>query len=199
MSSDSQCLSMLLLWRDVQLKALGLDPSDEQTYVDLTQRCPTLVEILDARTQESVQQTHTLTRVADFCQSAAMVSRSIAMVSEDRNVNEILTELLGGPGCGFEVQPASQYVRPGENLSFMQLSKRLIQEWDQIPIGYQMQPTLTVEDTVINPRDKDAPKTWDEINLLVMMGPPLHDPRRHNGDDYATPNSVGVSMTMGAM
>lgn len=198
MSSDSQSLSMLLLWRDVQMKSLGLDPKDEQSYVELQTRCPTLVEILDARTQESVAQTPTLTRVSDFCQSAAMVSRSIAMVSEDRNVNEILTELLGGSGCGFEVQPAFIYVKPGESLTFMQLAKRLIQEREQIVIGYQLQPALTEEDTVINPRDKDEPKTWDDVGLLVMKGPPLY-PDRHDGSDVMSTGSIGVTMTMGGM
>ena len=103
------------------------------------------------------------------------------MVAEERSVNHILNELLGGPGCGIEVQSSKRYIHPREHLSFMQLSKR-VQEHDEILLGYQHTPVLSKEDTVINPRDKMEVKAWDGMGLIVIRGDCLH-PKLHIGED----------------
>ena len=45
----------------------------------------------------------------------------------------------------------------------------------QVLLGYQHNPVLDKEDTVINPRDKHEVKTWDGMGLIVVRGPPLHE------------------------
>jgi len=46
---------------------------DRQAYTELSAACPTLCEILDARTQTSLQQSPALSRMSEFVQSSAMV------------------------------------------------------------------------------------------------------------------------------
>jgi len=177
--SDSQCISTLLLFRDVQMKRLGLPGEGEEDYMELSAKCPCLVEILDPRSEESISSSMALNMLAEYEKSNEMVSRVLAMVSEERSVNYILGEFLGGPGTGMELLPGSNYVKKGESLSFMQLSKR-VHGFDEVVLGYQNQPMSDPENTVINPRDKDTPQTWDESSLIVIRGPPLY-PDLHGG------------------
>jgi len=179
MSSDSQCISHLLLVRDVQLHRNGMDGSNESDYVVLSDACPVLCEILDPRTEKSIATSAALLMLSDFVQSNEMVSRVLAMVAEERSVRYILDELLGGAGCSIEMQPAERYCSPGETLSFMQLSKR-IHDVDEILMGYQQRPIADNGNTIVNPRDKDVPKCWDYISLMIIRGQPLH-PHLHDG------------------
>ena len=74
--------------------------------------------------------------MCEFVQTNEMVSRILAMVSEDGSVNVILAELLGGKGSSFELKTASAYAQPWEEMSFMQLSKR-VQDQGDLLVGYQ--------------------------------------------------------------
>jgi len=191
MSSDSQVLANLLLFRDVQMKKMGLDDTDPETYSKLSEFCPTLCETLDSRTQKSLAMCPSLGRLSEFVQSSEMVSRSIAMVSEERSVNHILNELLGGSGAGLEVLSPKEYIHPNEELSFMQLAKRLQSFDNEVLLGYQQQPAINPEDTFMNPRDKDVVKVWDDMFLIIMRGPPMHP---HLHEAAAAADSVGVKM-----
>jgi len=196
LSSDSQCLSTLLLVRGCMLKAYGMDPKSPEDIESIKSKVPILTEILDARTTETVAEAPSLTQLSDFVQSAAMVSRGIAMVEEEDSVNAILNELLGGEGQALEVLPASLYVRENEKLSFMQLSKR-VHDHDAVCLGYQTQPAMTVEDTVMNPRDKERAKTWDGLFLIIMRGDPKWPELHDTTGDGSSP--IGIGMTMGAV
>ena len=178
--SDSTGLSTLLLVRDIQMwnKNLFDDGIDESDYITLAKECPILVEILDARTEESVKQSRSLNLLAEFVQSNEMVSRVLAMVSQEAAVNYILNEILGGAGCSMEVQSGDRYTHPNERLSFMQLSMR-VHDVDELLVGYQEDNEGIVE-TFINPRDKDVVKEWNDKPLIVLRGLPMH-PTLHNG------------------
>lgn len=196
MDSDSLCISTLLLIRDIQRRARGLMGNSEDHYNAISMDCPVLSEILDPRTESSVSNSPALMMLSEFVQSNEMVSRYLAMVSEERSVNTILKELLGGRGCGFECRPASVYVLEREKISFAQLAKRMTtnQNHEEVLIGYQLLPAIEPENTVINPRDKDDPKEWDAVNLIVLRndGPPLH-PHLHGGD-ISPMSSLGVGV-----
>jgi len=177
-TSDSTGITTTLMVRDIQMQMEGLNKDDPEDYQEMAARCPVLVEILDARTEASVALSPSLNRLAQFVQRNEMVSRVLAMVSEEASVNHILGEVLCGDGCAIEVQPADRYINRGEQLSFMQLSLRVM-EADECCIGYQKHPPQELEDTVINPRDKDTPMDFAGMYLIVMRGPPLH-PELHN-------------------
>ena len=53
------------------------------------------------RTQKTIAANEDVVMVSDFVQSNLLVSRVVAMVSENRSVNSVLAELLGGQPCSF--------------------------------------------------------------------------------------------------
>ena len=89
-SSDSQVIRMLLLVRDMQERhsccpiylhhsslrmqlKMGDFPKGENVYVQMSNRCPLLCEILDARTEASVSMSKSLNILGDFIQVFAIV------------------------------------------------------------------------------------------------------------------------------
>ena len=98
-------------------------------------RIPIVTEILDPRTQQTIQQNDEMRAESDFLQSNDMVSKILAMVCEDRSVKNLLDELLTPRGSSMACVPASRYCRPGERLSFFEMACRC-QEYGEILIGY---------------------------------------------------------------
>lgn len=120
MQSDSKCLATLLLIRDIQNRAradklknqsaassradspalsakhsgagsiLGNHDDPDPKAVKI----PIVCEILDPRTQQTIQENPEMRAVSDFLQSNDMVSKILAMVCEDRTVKLILDEML---------------------------------------------------------------------------------------------------------
>eukprot|EP00656_Telonema_subtile_P036514 TRINITY_DN4051_c0_g1_i4.p2 TRINITY_DN4051_c0_g1~~TRINITY_DN4051_c0_g1_i4.p2 ORF type:complete len:409 (+),score=130.31 TRINITY_DN4051_c0_g1_i4:196-1422(+) len=181
MNSDSSCIQTLLMVRDVQMQMQDLaeHKHNQEEQLRVQQSCPILVETLDARTQDCIAASAALQSIADFVQSNEMVSRVLAMVSEERAVNIILEELLGGTGAGIELLPSGRYLhREDEELSFMQLCKRC-QEVDHILMGYQIKVGKESE-TYMNPRDKLQVKGWRNVLLVVLTGQPYR-PHLHDG------------------
>ena len=170
MHSDSHSLSSLLLIRDLQEKksldkklryiAAGgkksLEPDD--------MHCAVVCEILDSRTQETISRNEKVSLSSDFVQSNQMVSQIMAMVSEDRNVKNILGQLLGASGASVKVTGSEYLCTPEEELSYWQLQKRCI-AMDKTLLGYQGHANN--EETVINPKDKEVAKLWVGIGTLL--------------------------------
>jgi len=181
MNSDSQCIQTLLLIRDVQMKRRHGDPHSEAEQRACAEACPILVETLDVRTQDCIKTSKSLQAGADFLQSNEMVSRVLAMVSEDRSVNLILSELLGGDGASIALKPAEPYLNdPNEQLSFLEFSKRT-HDFDEVLLGFQLYPAAVAANTIMNPRDKNVKKNWQGCLMIVLMTegvpqyPHLHD------------------------
>ena len=106
MQSDSKCLATLLLIRNIQKakrekmarspslrKMLSLDDATG-TKDKHGGRIPIVTEILDPRTQQTIQSNEEMRAVSDFLQSNDMVSKILAMICEDRSVKNLLDELL---------------------------------------------------------------------------------------------------------
>lgn len=196
MNSDSICIQTLLMIRDVQMTRKEMVKEDCDEQLKMQKSCPVLVETLDPRTQDCILRSDALQAVADFVQSNEMVSRVLAMVSEERSVNTILEELLGGSGAGLELRAATEYLNEHtEQLTFMQLAKRA-QEVDHILLGYQTRCGITYE-TFMNPRDKLVPKVWNNMKLVVMTGSPMF-PDLHEGTERTLPvPTMGVGALAG--
>jgi len=175
MGSDSHCITTLLLVRDIQ---------DIRVGTELFAGCPMLCEILDVQTQKTVMANASLTDMCEFVQTNEMVSRILAMVSEDGSVNTILDELLGGKGASFQLKPASIYLQAFEEMSFLQLGKR-VQDQFELLVGYQKSPAALSENTVVNPRNKHEVRFWKDVKLIVLTGEPLH-PESHDNPDHNT-------------
>ena len=175
MHSDSHSLSSLLLIRDLQEKKrrekrealmhgnriLAQNLQNWNTSKEL--KCAVVCEILDSRTQETISRNEQVALSSDFVQSNKYISQILAMVSEDRNVKTILSQLLKPEGASLKVRSSRQYCNPEERLSFMQLQERAMR-LDKLLIGYQ-QHTANGK-TVINPKDKYKVKSWTGLGEL---------------------------------
>ena len=178
MHSDSHSLSSLLLIRDLQevkrakkrKKLMG----GSSKFADRLQKwtkakelkCAVVCEILDSRTQETISGNEKVALSSDFVQSNKMISQILAMVSEDRNVKHILSQLLGPHGANVMVRSSRMFCQAHEELSFMQLQKRALR-LDKILLGYQGH--IGNEETVVNPKDKYTIKSWDNIGKCILL------------------------------
>ena len=127
MQSDSKSLATLLLIRDIQSHNKDMiDRGFVKQRANQTRdgKIPIVTEILDPRTQQTIQQNREMRSVSDFLQSNDMVSKILAMVCEDRSVKSILDQMLAPRGASMACIPASRYAQPGESLSFFEMACR---------------------------------------------------------------------------
>ncbi|KAF0718700.1 hypothetical protein AaE_010582 [Aphanomyces astaci] len=111
--------------------------------------------------------------------SNELISCMLAMISESREVKQILTKLLSPKSNTFTVQPSSRYCTPLEVLSYFQLAVRLV-ESDELLVGYISKHGTCTHiyknaPAVLNPKDKSAPVLWRNFDLIVIMGGSTHD------------------------
>ena len=146
-------------------------------------RIPIVTEILDPRTQQTIQSNDEMRAVSDFLQSNDMVSKIMAMVCEDRSVKEILDEMLAPRGASMACVPASRYAKPGEKLSFYDMAVRC-QEYGEILIGFLEEDPERVTDghgatqfkpPQINPTNKTSAFAWDAHVCCLLTGGPAVD------------------------
>lgn len=197
MHSDSHSLASLLLIRDLQKRAAELSGEILESY----QYCKCISEILDPRTQRTISTSSTILKLSEFIQSNELVSCILAMISESRDVRVILDELLGPKGAAFEVENATQYCAISERVSFWQLSKRAMMK-GEILCGYQMRGAI--EETILNPPDKDKPRTWYAVDMIVLRSSDkesFHEPAPSSivqSDDFerTSKNRLGKSSFM---
>lgn len=172
MSSDSHTLATLLLLRDIQEdmilkrgppKIKTTRRSSSVVRADgIAAICPCISEILDSRTQKTVQANQKVQSSSDFVQSNQMISQILSMVAENRGVKRILSELLGPVGSELVVNDSKLYVDEGEEVSFFTIALRA-QKRGEICCGYQ-----TADETIINPRDKQVVKDWTFCDLVIL-------------------------------
>ncbi|RHY18381.1 hypothetical protein DYB25_004562 [Aphanomyces astaci] len=178
--SDSHSLSTVLLLRGLQAarkrrarRRLFAETIDNAITKwmgnkdDHISQCPCITEILDPRTQKTISSNRTIASHSEFIQSNELVSCMLAMISESRKVKKILNELLGATGCSFQVEPSVRYCDPTESLSFFQVAKRALVH-DEVLCGYQSR--VASDSTVLNPPDKEAQRTWKDIDFVIIRG-----------------------------
>lgn len=194
MRADSHSLATLLLFRDLQSQVCPQDMDCSVNFaspvsVSTSTRkdshmmeamasmarnamCPIVCEILDPHTQATIARNASLSAASDFCQTNKLIAQVLAMVSEERNVNIILTELLGSSVCSTALVPSSRYADEGEIISFAGLSKRAMSAYSESIIGYQQRGVQMK--TILNPRDKQRKLVWDKFDLAILTAPERH-------------------------
>lgn len=83
-------------------------------------RCEIVSEILDIRTRNLFAET----QCCDYVLSNELMSKTLAMVSEDRLVNLVLKELFSAGNNDIFIRKAADYVFSGEELSFFEVQTR---------------------------------------------------------------------------
>ncbi|OQR88022.1 ion channel [Achlya hypogyna] len=129
---------------------------------------PCIAEILDPRTQKTLEDNQGVGLSSDYIQSNQLVSRMIAMISENRLVKGILDELLSARGASFDVVPFKRYCGRLETLSFFQIAKRALAAANEVVCGYQRVNSL--EPSVLNPPHKTTPQTWHDYEFIIIRG-----------------------------
>ncbi|KAL5990808.1 hypothetical protein ACLOJK_011712 [Asimina triloba] len=132
-------------------------------------------EILDPRTKNLLS----MSKISDYVLSNELVSMALAMVAEDRQINDVLEELfaeefagvtfplfsLSEQGNELHIRLAVLYLHEDEELSFYEILLRARQR-KEIVIGYRL---LDAERAVINPPNKSERRRWSLKDAFVVI------------------------------
>ncbi|KAK3001912.1 hypothetical protein RJ639_020738, partial [Escallonia herrerae] len=173
--ADSRSLATLLLIRDIQAKRLpcredmnshGYRGSFSQgswmgEMQQASDKSVIISEILDPRTKNLLS----MSKISDYVLSNELVSMALAMVAEDRQINDVLEEFFAEEGNELHIRQADLYLREGEELSFYEVLLRARQR-REIVIGYRL---ANAEKAVINPPGKNEQRRWSEKDVFVVI------------------------------
>ncbi|KAG2533916.1 hypothetical protein PVAP13_9NG004700 [Panicum virgatum] len=173
--ADSRSLATLLLIRDIQAKRLPYREAmvshvprgtfSEGSWIGEMQQASDksviISEILDPRTKNLL----TMSKISDYVLSNELVSMALAMVAEDRQINDVLEELFAEQGNEMQIRPSDLYLRDEEELNFFEVILRARQR-KEIVIGYRLEGA---ERAIINPIDKVSRRRWSPKDVFVVI------------------------------
>ncbi|KAF8393797.1 hypothetical protein HHK36_019995 [Tetracentron sinense] len=173
--ADSRSLATLLLIRDIQAKRLPYREAmvtsvhrgsfSQGSWIGEMQQASDksviISEILDPRTKNLLS----MSKISDYVLSNELVSMALAMVAEDRQINDVLEELFAEEGNEMHIRQADLYLREGEELSFYEIILRARQR-REILIGYRH---ANAEKAVINPPAKSERRRWSLNDVFVVI------------------------------
>ncbi|KAI6696011.1 hypothetical protein NL676_023721 [Syzygium grande] len=121
--ADSRSLATLLLIRDIQAKRLpySVAPSRRGNFSQgswmgemqqASDKSVIISEILDPRTKNLLS----MSKISDYVLSNELVSMALAMVAEDRQINDVLEELFAEEGNEMHIRPADLYLHEGQEI-----------------------------------------------------------------------------------
>ncbi|PON57130.1 CASTOR ion channel [Trema orientale] len=169
--ADSRSLATLLLIRDIQAKRLPMITQVQRgsfsqgSWIGEMQQASDksviISEILDPRTKNLLA----MSKISDYVLSNELVSMALAMVAEDRQINDVLEELFAEEGNELQIRQADLYLREGEELSFYEIILRARQR-REIVIGYRL---ANAERAIINPPSKSTRQMWSVKDVFVVI------------------------------
>ncbi|KAJ4723766.1 Ion channel CASTOR [Melia azedarach] len=173
--ADSRSLATLLLIRDIQAKRLPYREAmvtpvhrgsfSQGSWIGEMQQASDksviISEILDPRTKNLLS----MSKISDYVLSNELVSMALAMVAEDRQINDVLEELFAEEGNELQIRQADLYLREAEELSFLEVILRARQR-REIIIGYR---SANAERAVINPPSKSERRKWSLQDVFVVI------------------------------
>ncbi|XVE84412.1 hypothetical protein DITRI_Ditri17bG0010300 [Diplodiscus trichospermus] len=173
--ADSRSLATLLLIRDIQAKRLPYREAtvtrghrgsfSQSSWIGEMQqasvRSVIISEILDPRTKNLLS----MSKISDYVLSNELVSMALAMVAEDRQINDVLEELFAEEGNELHIRQADLYLHDGEELSFYEIILRARQR-REIVIGYRL---ANAERAITNPTAKSERRRWSVRDVFVVI------------------------------
>ncbi|XP_075075853.1 ion channel CASTOR isoform X3 [Nicotiana tabacum] len=173
--ADSRSLATLLLIRDIQAKRLpyreamaskihrgsSSQGSWREEMQQASDKSVIISEILDPRTKNLLS----MSKISDYVLSNELVSMALAMVAEDRQINDVLEELFAEEGNEMQIRGADLYLCEGEELSFYEVLLRARQR-REIVIGYRL---ANAEKAIINPPAKTERRRWSVKDVFVII------------------------------
>lgn len=175
LQADSRSLATLLLIRDIQAKRLPFrevhvthlhrSSFSQGSWIGEMQQASDksviISEILDPRTKNLL----TMSKISDYVLSNELVSMALAMVAEDRQINDVLEELFAEEGNELQIREADLYLNEDEELSFYEILLRARQR-REIVIGFRPSDS---EKAVINPTAKSERRKWSMRDVFVVI------------------------------
>ena len=168
--SDSRALATLLL-----VGGLKASVSATPGGVQLGDSSTMVVEILDPRTQRTVNEANDVFSASDFIQSNEIISKIMAMISEEQAVKKILDQLMGATGTHLTLIPASELLGANQEASFWELSRECVLAHHCTLCGYVEPGAPALNGTaaaasscVINPPEKDLRRSWYGVQLVLI-------------------------------
>ncbi|PIA45161.1 hypothetical protein AQUCO_01700594v1 [Aquilegia coerulea] len=172
LQADSRSLATLLLIRDIQAKRLPCRETmvsrgsfSQGSWMGEMQQASDqsviISEILDPRTKNLLS----MSKISDYVLSNELVSMALAMVAEDRQINNVLEELFAEEGNEMHIRPSDLYLREEEELSFYEILLRA-RKRREIVIGYRL---VNAERAVINPPAKNEKRRWSTKDVFVVI------------------------------
>ena len=173
-ASDSRSLATTLGIQDIQQSSMLRMAALGQKL----ELFPPISEILDTRTAKQMQLIS-----QGYVMSNHLVASYLAMVSEDRSVNNIYGELLSCRGSEIQVVQVANYVRigPEEALSFLEVTS-IVRSFHDLLICYiphqagrskELRRGLSLEieggEILLNPTPKDTARRWHPEDRLIII------------------------------
>ena len=158
MSSDSRALSSLLIIQDIQKKLKEKSPNRLS--------CDPIAEILDSRTKSLLS----VANCKGYIMSNQIISSVIAQVSEEKDINIVLKEILTAEGSETYIRPACRFATENEVLSFWDVALRA-RQLREVAVGYKPQD-MTMKDAahlIINPPNKMEKRKWRKGDVVVTF------------------------------
>ncbi|KAL2954894.1 hypothetical protein AAZX31_19G248400 [Glycine max] len=172
--ADSRSLATLLLIRDIQARRLPYVSMASQAHggsfskgswigemKQASDKTVIISEILDPRTKNLIS----MSKISDYVLSNELVSMALAMVAEDRQINDVLEELFAEEGNEMHIRKADLYLCEGDELNFYEIMLRARQR-REIVIGYRL---ANAERAVINPPVKTDRRKWSLKDVFVVI------------------------------
>ena len=168
--SDSRSLSSLLLIQDIQRKLMR-EKEKRSSSTALT-CCTPISEILDTRTRSLLS----VAQCEGYIMSNQIISAAIAQIAEDRDMNDVLSELLQAEGSELYVRDISEYLKDDELLSkegyqsFWDVALR-VKRKNEIAVGYKPKDMSYVEaqELTLNPPKKYKKRRWERGDCVIVL------------------------------
>jgi len=158
MCSDSRALSSLLIIQDIQKKLKERGPNRSS--------CDPIAEILDSRTKSLLS----VANCKGYIMSNQIISSVIAQVSEEKDINIVLKEILTAEGSETYIRPASRFANVDEELSFWDVALRA-RQLREVAVGYKP-AEYSMKDAahlIINPPNKEEKRKWAKGDVVVTF------------------------------
>lgn len=151
-------------------------------------------EILDSRSRAMLSMVNSIDAVVA---SSELISKAVAMVSEDGSVNKVLNTLFDPFDSEITLESVDAYVdiSSNERVSFFELMARG-RDVGTIVMGYfvrevissdsEQPSTIRYTDVALNPANKDLRRGWHSDDLLIVLTPGTSESSSIAPSDFLT-------------
>lgn len=161
--ADSRTLTTMLLLRELVTREhtkrkRALSQHDIGSMI--------LSEVLDPRTRSLIN----LANISNYVMSNDLISSALAQVTENRQMNAILSELMSAEGNEVYLKPARLYVMEDEELNFWGVMTRA-RNMNQCAVGYKLfdPASRQHEEHVLNPDNREVRRAWHDQDMVVVI------------------------------